>query len=394
MNTTPSSERTTIVLAGRCNSGKSSLLNLLTGQPAALVADTAGTTTDPVRKAIEITGIGPCTIVDTPGLDDTGDLGSRRVALAEAELGRADMIVAVFNPGDTDHARAIAATLGKLHLPVIGVMTKSDLSDNPVLDCEALSAATGLRGIIAVSSVTGSGIDKLLSRLAAEYTGEPDSILGNLVEEGDTVLLVMPQDPQAPKGRLILPQSLTLRELLGRGCRAVCCVPGQLQATLDNVRQMPDLVITDSQVFREVNAILPHGCRLTSFSVLMAGYKGDIGLFMRGAEALDSLTEQSRVLIAEACTHTPQNEDIGRVKLPRLLRKAIGDGLTIDIVGGKDFPDDLTPYDLVIHCGGCMFTRRHVMSRVRRAEAAGVPVSNYGIVLARLSGAMPRLVIP
>lgn len=394
MNSTPSSQRTVIAIAGDCNSGKSSLFNALCGQRAALVAPQAGTTTDPVRKAIEINGIGPCVLVDTPGLDDTTALGPGRVALAMDELRRADVIVFAASPEAAPRAPEAIRALRELGRPLAVVLTKSDLcGDDADAAATRLSKATGLP-VTPVSPLSGQGTDRLFERLRTLAADEPASLLGDMVSPGQTVVLVMPQDPQAPKGRLILPQSLTLRELLGRGCQAFCCTPDNLRLTLDSLRREPDLVITDSQVFARVEAEIPAGCRLTSFSVIMAAYKGDITLFTEGAAAIGRLTPASRVLIAEACTHTPLNEDIGRVKLPRLLRKAVGPELTVDIASGRDFPADLSVYDLVIHCGGCMFTRRHVMERVGRAVAAGVPVTNYGIAIARLSGILDRIVLP
>ena len=218
------------------------------------------------------------------------------------------------------------------------------------------------------------------------------SLLRGLVDAGDIALLVMPQDSQAPVGRLILPQVQTIRELLDRGCVPVCCTPATMPRALDGLSAAPALVITDSQVFKEVYAMPPPGSRLTSFSILMAAYKGDIDYFVESASALDALGDGNRVLIAESCTHAPKNEDIGRVKIPAMLRRKAGEGLVIDFVRGKDFPDDLTPYSLVIHCGGCMFNRRHILSRVSRAREQRVPMTNYGILLARLSGILDKVV--
>lgn len=392
MNTTPESQRTVIAIAGPCNSGKSSLLNAICGHTAALVSPEAGTTTDPVRKAVELPEIGPALMIDTPGLDDNSRLGAERVALAMEQLARADMIILTSEPGRAEQAAALAAMLRPLGRPTAVVLTKSDLCDAAAESAD-LAKATAMP-VTAVSALSRLGVDSLLKRLASLLPDEERSLLGNLVEPGQTVVLVMPQDPQAPKGRLILPQSLTLRELLGRECTAICCTPGNLRPTLASIKRTPDLVITDSQVFGPVSEAIPEGCRLTSFSVLMAAYKGDISLFVKGAEAIEKLGPDSRILIAEACSHIPVNEDIGRVKLPRMLRRRLGEELAIDIVGGKDFPADLSSYDLVVHCGGCMFTRRHVVERVRRAERAGVPVTNYGILIARLSGILDRVVLP
>lgn len=385
MNTTPASERLRIVITGECNSGKSSLINALCGQEVAIVADTAGTTTDPVGKAVELPGAGACTIVDTAGTGDTTPLGSQRTARTSAELAKADIVIALTDTDGTPQSFA-----GK---PVIHVLPKADLLSDPEKTAAEIAERSGQR-IIAISSATGYGLDTLRREIAAAAARNDRTITGNLLRAGDTALLVMPQDPQAPRGRLILPQSATLRELLEKNVTAICCTPPQLAATLDSLRRLPDLTITDSQVFAEVNSILPGECRLTSFSILMAGYKGDIDLFVKGAEALDRLTASSRVLIAEACAHAPQNEDIGRVKIPRLLRKRVGEGLTIDFVSGADFPSSLSGYDLVVHCGGCMFTRNHVMARAAAAETQGVAVTNYGILMARAQGILDRVVWP
>ena len=393
MNNTPASERLHIVLVGRCNCGKSSLLNSISGQDVALVSSTAGTTTDPVKKAIELPGAGACTIVDTPGLDDTGSLGPLRTGRTRDEIARADIIIAFLSPDATEWSAELMQQLRLTEKPVISIVNKADM----LIDAERVAhdlSDTVKTEAIPVSSLTGYGIPSLLKAIASAARREEVTITGSLAPEGSTVVLVMPQDPQAPRGRLILPQVQTLRELLDKHCTAICCTPDRLEDTLSRLSSTPDLVITDSQVFGPVAAIVSPETPLTSFSVLMAGYKGDLTLFVKGSEALDTLTPASRVLIAEACSHTPQAEDIGRVKIPRLLRNRIGEGLQIDIVSGSDFPEDLTIYDLVVHCGGCMFTRSHVMERVRRLQAAGVPVTNYGILLARAAGILPRISLP
>lgn len=377
------------MLAGACNSGKSSLLNALCGQSAAIVSAEAGTTTDPVKKPIELPGLGACVIVDTPGLDDGTALGAVRSERTRSELSRADIIVAVLDAEKKSDSVSLLKDLQSYDAPVIAVLGKSDLSVSP----EDAAAGFG-KDVIPVSASAGLGIPELLARLSAEAAKNEATITGSLVKAGDTVVLVMPQDSQAPKGRLILPQVQTIRELLDKGCTAVCCTPERLEQTLAGLAGMPDLVITDSQVFGAVAGKLPDGCRLTSFSVLMAAYKGDIKVFSEGVKALDGLTEKSRVLIAEACSHVPRNEDIGRVKIPALLRKRIGRGVRIDFCNGADFPENLNEYDLIVHCGGCMFTRRHVLSRVRRASESGVPVTNYGILLAALAGILPRVSMP
>ena len=261
-----------------------------------------------------------------------------------------------------------------------------------------MEAAEGMVGApaLAISSKDGTGIETLRNRLirALPEDFEPVSILGDLVTAGDSVLLVMPQDIQAPKGRLILPQVQTLRELLDRKCTATCCTTDQLEATLATLKMPPKLIITDSQVFRTVYDLKPAESALTSFSVLMAGYKGDLKTFVEGAAAVDGLTATSRVLIAEACTHAPMSEDIGRVKIPAMLRKRFGADLQVDVVSGVDFPADLTPYDLIIHCGGCMFNRKYVLSRIEKAREQRVPITNYGVVIAYLNGILKDVVMP
>lgn len=374
-------DRLNIIVLGACNSGKSSLINLIAGQKVSLVADHAGTTTDPVRKVMEMTVLGPVMLVDTAGFDDSGVLGEERVSLTEKALEASDIAILLVgeNPPAESHWLKI---LEERKIPVVKVVNKTDTGRDVPAGC------------IGVSAIKGEGrsaILEALSRALPADFGEPDLLRG-LVKAGDNVVLVMPQDPQAPKGRLILPQVQTIRALLDKGCNAVCTTPDRLPGTLRALSSIPDLVITDSQVFRQVKDSLPEECRLTSFSVLMAAFKGDIDYFAESAAAISNLKDGDRILIAEACTHAPQTEDIGRVKIPALLRKKTGANLEIDIVSGKDFPDDLTPYALVIHCGGCMFNRRLVLSRVSRARAQHIPMTNYGITLAHLSGLLPSII--
>ena len=245
--------------------------------------------------------------------------------------------------------------------------------------------------VLAISAATGEGMEALLEAIVACRPAEERLITEGFCKAGDTVLLVMPQDKAAPKGRLIQPQVQTIRELLDRGCMPLCCTPDRMAEALATLAAPPQLIITDSQAFEDVYRLKPEASVLTSFSILFARYKGDIALFTEGVKALRNITESSRILIAEACTHTPQNEDIGRVKLPRILRKRFGESLQIDIVGGADYPEDLTPYDLVIHCGACMFNRKHVLSRVERARKQGVAITNYGVILAALTGILDRV---
>lgn len=394
MNDTPYAERTHIVLIGRCNSGKSALLNALAGQRHALVSDAAGTTTDAVNKAMELPGVGAVVLTDTAGFDDEGPLGLLRRAQTERAAERADIALIVCTEPTCEAEAEWAARFRARGVGVVAVRSKCDLANPSEASLDAMAARLGVRPI-PVSARSGEGIDRLREAIAAAACREPQPTLtGDLVSAGDTVLLVMPQDAAAPKGRLILPQVQTLRELLDRGCTAVCCTPEEMRRTLAALKNPPRLVVTDSQAFAAVAALTPEETMLTSFSVLYARYKGDIRRFVAGAKAILRLREDARVLIAEACTHSPASEDIGRAKIPRLLRARAGEGLRIDFASGDDFPADLSPYDLVIHCGGCMFNRRHMLARIERAAAQEVPITNYGVAIAALQGILDRIVYP
>ena len=383
-------ERTHIAILGRCNAGKSTLVNRLTGQDVSIVSDTRGTTTDPVQKAMEINGLGAAILIDTPGIDDDTLLGHERVARIGKVLDKTDIAVVLFTDGPYDAERALIEQCRIREIPVVAALAHIDrIDDYPSLQ-RSLSQQLG-REVIAISAHTGEGIDKLLGRIVAQRPTEERLITEGFCQAGDCVLLVMPQDQSAPKGRLIQPQVQTIRELLDRGCTPICCTPDRMAEALAALATPPQLIITDSQAFDAVHRLKPEASVLTSFSILFARYKGDIQLFVEGAKALEKITASSRILIAEACTHTPQHEDIGRVKLPRLLRKRFGEELQIDIVSGADYPEELTPYDLVIHCGACMFNRKHVLSRIERARQQGVAITNYGVVLAALTGILPRV---
>ena len=390
LNHTPTANRLHIALFGRRNSGKSSLINALTGQDAALVSDIPGTTTDPVNKAMELHGIGPCVIIDTPGFDDEGTLGEMRIERTLKAIERTDIALLLCEETNLQEEAAWMQQLKAKNIPVILILNKTDIRK----DISSLIEQELGQKPLLVSAKEKKGMEDIrlaiLEKLPQDF--EQPSITGDLVSENDLVLLVMPQDIQAPKGRLILPQVQTMRELLDKKCLVMSCTTDKLPKTLQALARPPKLIITDSQVFKTVYEQKPAESLLTSFSVLMAGYKGDIRQFIEGASAIDQLTESSRVLIAEACAHAPMTEDIGRVKIPRLLRKKIGEGLRIDMVSGSDFPKDLSGYDLIIHCGACMFNRKHVMNRLESASSQQIPMTNYGITLAHLMGILDKIV--
>ena len=397
MKETPArSNRYHIGIFGRRNAGKSTLLNALTGQDVSIVSDVAGTTTDTVGKKIELPGIGAAVIADTAGFDDIGELGNMRNERTKRASQQVDMaiILVTGKPDDASFEIEWRDFFKKAEIPTIFVLTKCDADSDTDSDTDAWSHILG-QEVLPISALNGKGIDVLLAKMASLYSKDDnlDDITYSLVKAGDVVVLVMPQDASAPKGRLIQPQVVTLRNLLDKHALALCCAPEELPQMLESLKTPPALIITDSQVFAQVQPLTPKETKLTSFSVLMARHKGDIDTFREGADALMALPKNGKVLIAEACSHIPQNEDIGRVKLPRMLRKKFGEELQIDIVSGNDFPEDLSQYDLVIHCGACMFTRRHVLSRVRRAKAQNIPITNYGIAIAALTDILNKVTI-
>lgn len=392
LNETPRANQLHIGIFGKRNSGKSSLINALTGQSIALVSDVAGTTTDPVYKSMEIYGIGPCVLIDTAGFDDEGELGLMRVEKTKGAAQKTDIALIVCTDDEIEDELAWIQQFQQSKTPVIVIVNKIDLIDDAERISHRIQEITGEIPLL-MSAKEKSGVDKIreeiIRKLPEDY--EAKSITGNLVSEGDSVLLVMPQDIQAPKGRLILPQVQTMRDLLDKKCIVTSCTTDYFEQALNTLKEPPKLIITDSQVFKTVYEKKPETSMLTSFSVLFAGYKGDIKYYAESAAAIESLTEDSRVLIAEACTHAPLGEDIGREKIPAMLRKKVGVGLKIDIVSGTDFPSDLSIYDFIIQCGACMFNRKYVLNRIDEARKQGVPMSNYGIVIAYLSGILDKI---
>ena len=389
---TPSGNRLHIGIFGKRNSGKSSLLNAITGQEIALVSEVKGTTTDPVSKAMEIHPIGPCLLIDTAGFDDTGDLGNMRIEKTKAVLDKTDVAVVVFSDMQMELETQWIAMLRQRKIPILAVVNQVDRIEQVQEIKRQIEQRFSLTPLL-VSAKEKTGISQMkheiLRLMPPDF--EAQSLTGSLEQPEDVVLLVMPQDKQAPKGRLILPQVQTIRDLLDNHCVVMCVTTEQLSTALQALAKPPKLIITDSQAFAQVYPLKPAETLLTSFSILLAAYKGDLSAFVKGANALDSLTDDSHVLIAEACTHAPLQEDIGRVKIPNMLRKKYGEHLQVTVVSGSQFPKDLSEYQLIIHCGACMFNRKHVLTRVEQAEQQGVPITNYGVVLAKLTGILDRI---
>ena len=388
LNDTPSGERLHIGFFGMRNAGKSSLVNAVTGQELAVVSDVAGTTTDPVKKAMELLPLGPVMIIDTPGIDDEGQLGELRVRKTKETLAHTDIAVLVTDArrGMPEPANELAGMLAERKIPYIIARNKCDLlySIPPAND-----------GEIYVSALRGTGINELkemLGRFAGEKKEKP--IAADLLSEGGTAVLVVPIDKAAPKGRLILPQQQVIRDLLDHGMTAFVCRDSELSDTLKRLSAPPDIVITDSQVFGKVSKAVPADIPLTSFSILMARHKGSLDIAVRGAATLDKLKDGDAVLISEGCTHHRQCEDIGTVKLPNWISGYTGKKLRFEFSSGGTFPDDLTGYALVVHCGGCTLNEKEMNSRMERALSQNVPITNYGIAIAHIHGILQRSTAP
>lgn len=402
LNDTPSGERIHIGFFGRRNAGKSSVVNAVTGQDLAVVSQVEGTTTDPVKKAMELLPLGPVVIIDTPGFDDEGALGELRVKKTRQILAQTDIAVLVI---DSQRGRCacdeeLVGLFKERKIPYVLAWNKSDLEGKKDgIKEDEHTASEGLKTCsIRVSALTGEGIYALKEKIGELYRawkaeqGEEKKLVSDLLEKGDQVILVIPIDKAAPKGRLILPQQQVIRDLLDARCTAVCIQEDNVKATLESLRKPPAMVITDSQVFARVQEDVPEEVPLTSFSILMARYKGFLSTAVKGAAQIDHLQDGDRVLIAEGCTHHRQCDDIGTVKIPRWLRARTGKDILFETASGTGFPEDLTPYALVIHCGGCMLNEREMQSRIGRARTQDVPVTNYGTAIAYMNGILKRSV--
>ncbi|MBE5062515.1 [FeFe] hydrogenase H-cluster maturation GTPase HydF [Lachnospiraceae bacterium DSM 108991] len=403
LNNTPAAERVHIGIFGRRNAGKSSLINALTSQNLAIVSDVKGTTTDPVAKSMELLPLGPVVLIDTPGLDDTGDLGALRVQKAHQTLNKTDIAILVVDAssGVTAEDQRILSRIREKQIPCLVAVNKSDLDSAGEIPKLPDSSAIE---VLPVSAKTGQGIEKLKERIAALAPKEEENrrIVGDLLSPGDLVCLVIPIDKAAPKGRLILPQQQTIRDILDTGALALAVRDTELKAVLEGQDGRPGfhpaLVITDSQAFASVASIVPPQIPLTSFSILFARYKGSLKALAEGARALDTLKKGDHILVSEGCTHHRQCGDIGTVKLPALIRRHTGlaapEDLRFSFTSGTEFPEDLSGYRMVIHCGGCMLNEREMKFRMACARDAGVPMTNYGTAIAHMNGILERSLAP
>ena len=393
MNDTPNSNRTHIAIFGRRNAGKSSIINAMANQNVAIVSDNAGTTTDPVKKSIEINKIGACVIVDTAGFDDDGELGLLRIEKTKKIAETTDIALLVFDCGienieNEDYLLELRwkNKLSEFGIPIIAVINKIDLNKNYKIVEQNIKDIFDI-DCVPISANKKINIDILIETIKNNISKEDEiSIVGHIVGEDDIVLLVMPQDIQAPKGRLILPQVQTIRDILDNKAIVIGATFDKLEKALKSLNKPPKVIITDSQVFKEVEKLKPKESALTSFSVLFARYKGDEKIYKKGADFIDNLNKESKILIAESCTHIPLEGDIGRIKIPNMLKNKFGFAFDIDYTAGADFPSDLSKYDLIIHCGGCMGTRRQILNRIKLCEKQNKPITNYGMAIAKING--------
>lgn len=395
LNETPRGSRLHIAIYGRRNTGKSSLINALTNQEVAIVSSVPGTTTDPVFKSMEILPVGPVVIIDTAGIDDVGELGALRIKKTVRVLNKADLIILVLNEGQVLDKREfdLVRKAGEQGVPVVGVLNKVDL--NPEADPAEFEQSLGIK-VLPVSAVTRQGIDSLKQAIirSAPKDWSAPTIVGDLINPGDAVMLVVPIDLAAPKGRIILPQVQTIRDILDHDAIALVVKEREIKKALAGLTEKPKIVVTDSQAFLKVDADTPKDVMMTSFSILFARYKGNLETLTAGALAVDRLRPGDKVLIAEACTHHRVADDIGTVKIPRWLRQQVGGELQFDWSSGIEMPEHLEQYQLIVHCGACMINRKEMLYRILQATSAGVPIVNYGVLIARMHGILRRALAP
>ena len=398
MQETPKGNRPHIAVFGRRNVGKSSLINALTNQDLALVSEIAGTTADPVYKAMELLPLGPVVMIDTAGIDDTGSLGELRVKKTYEVIRKTDLAVVVFDQGEGigNYETNLLSELRENEIPVIGVINKIDVITEDIQTFKKEVETNFDIETVPVSAETEAGIEDLREKIAEKAPSdyEQHHIIGDLIKTGETVVLVTPIDLAAPKGRLILPQVQTIRDVLDHDGINVITKESELNQTLNKLKDNPKMVVTDSQAFAQVDAEVPWEILMTSFSILFARYKGDLELFMEGCQKIKNLTPDDKILIAEACTHRRTADDIGTVKIPNWIRSQVGADIEFDHVAGREYPDNLKEYDLVLHCGGCMLNRKEVLSRIYEAHDTGIPVINYGMAIAQLHGILNRALEP
>lgn len=399
LNNTPNADRVHIGIFGRRNAGKSSVINAVTGQNLAIVSDVLGTTTDPVYKAMEILPLGPVVLIDTPGLDDVGELGELRVQKAFQVLNKTDIALLVLdvNSGFSKEEEKLLELVKAKNIHFVAVLNKTDIAkEDKIKEFEKLlKDKYNIENVVSVSAEKKDGIFELKEKIASLNTEKEKSpIISDLVCPGETAVLVVPIDESAPKGRLILPQQQTIRDLLDHNAMAAVTQVTTLAKTLESFKEPPKIVVTDSQAFKEVAKIVPESVPLTSFSILFARHKGELSTLVNGVKAMDNLKDGDTVLISEGCTHHRQCNDIGSVKIPNAVRKYTGKNLNFEFTSGGEFPLDLSKYSLIIHCGGCMLNEREMKYRIACANDAGIPMVNYGVLLAQVNGILNRSLEP